>query len=74
MAENLRESIRVISDLLRKQGPDYPDRIFYQQMLDEQYKELARLQENRPSQPTTYTRPPDVPSKCSRPTHKYSFI
>jgi hypothetical protein len=79
MAEQLQKDIRLIINLLCESGPDYPDRQFYLEMVEEQYKELASLQAVRtiePTQPATDTQLPDVYrySRCSRPTHKYLSI
>ena len=48
-AKQMRENIFRIESLLRQHGPDYPDRQFYEQMLDEQYEELATLSSVQPS-------------------------
>lgn len=42
--QQLQENINLIEDLLHQNGPDYEDRPFYQQMLKEQYEELANAQ------------------------------
>ena len=41
--QQLQENINLIEDLLQRNGPDYVDRQFYQQMLDEQHEELASI-------------------------------
>lgn len=43
-AKQLQDNINLIEDLLHQNGPDYPDRDFYQQMLEEQYEELRNVQ------------------------------
>ncbi|KAF3002400.1 hypothetical protein E8E13_002570 [Curvularia kusanoi] len=42
--QQLQENIHLIEDLLEQNGPNYVDRPFYMQMLEEQYSELAGLQ------------------------------
>jgi hypothetical protein len=41
--QQLQDNINLIEDLLQRNGPDYADRQFYQQMLDEQHEELASV-------------------------------
>lgn len=43
-AKQLQDNINLIEDLLLQSGPDYEDRDFYQQMLEEQYEELQKVQ------------------------------
>lgn len=53
--QQLRENINLIEDLLVQNGPNYPDRPFYEQMLNEQYDELAMVE----SRQATSSRLPD---------------
>ena len=46
-AEQLQDNIDLIKDLLQLNGPDYVDRSFYEQMLNEQYEELRTVQANQ---------------------------
>lgn len=55
-AQQLQENINLIEDLLQQNGPNYEDRHFYEQMLEEQYEELANA---RYSQAPTNTLLPD---------------
>lgn len=43
-AKQLEDNISLIEDLLLQSGPDYADRPFYEQMLEEQYEELNKVQ------------------------------
>ncbi|KAH6643114.1 SNF2 family N-terminal domain-containing protein [Boeremia exigua] len=45
--QQLQCNIDLIEDLLQKNGPDYLDRPFYEDMLEEQYAELAYVQSNQ---------------------------
>ena len=54
--QQLQENISLIEDLLQTNGPDYPDRPFYEQMLNEQYEELENVQQG---QKITNNRLPD---------------
>ncbi|KAF9691927.1 hypothetical protein EKO04_009833 [Ascochyta lentis] len=56
-AQQLQENINLIEDLLQQHGPDYADRPFYEQMLNDQYDELKSVQH---SQAATTTRVPDT--------------
>lgn len=60
-AQQLQGNIDLIQDLLQKNGPDYEDRAFYEQMLEEQYEELANVQRNQaapaPRVPTNFGAP-----------------
>ena len=62
--QQLQENINLIEDLLLKNGPDYPDRHFYEQMLNEQYEELRIVQLG---QAATMTRLPDSHVNLSPP-------
>jgi hypothetical protein len=55
--QQLQDNIDLIEDLLHSNGPDYADRPFYEQMLNEQYEELARVQADQNS---TANRLPDT--------------
>lgn len=46
-AQQLQDNINLIKDLLQLNGPDYVDRPFYEQMLEEQYEELRAVQANQ---------------------------
>ena len=54
--QQLQENINLIENLLLTSGPDYEDRPFYEQMLNEQYEELRIIQE---SNAAANTRLPD---------------
>src|SRR5690242_11697202 len=43
----LQDNIRLIEDLLQQNGPDYADRAFYEQMLQEQYEDLENAQRSQ---------------------------
>jgi hypothetical protein len=45
--QQLQENIDIIKELLQTNGPDYPDRPFYEQMLNEQYEELENIQQGQ---------------------------
>jgi hypothetical protein len=63
-AKQLQDNINLIEDILLQNGPNYEDREFYQQMLEEQYEELRNVQQR---QATTNTQLPDSYMNLSAP-------
>ncbi|KAJ4990987.1 SNF2 family domain-containing protein [Stagonosporopsis vannaccii] len=48
----LQDNINLIEDLLEQNGPDYQDRAFYEQMLQEQYEDLENAQRIQAATPS----------------------